>query len=206
MEPLRAGEPVEVTLYNSSGALGIENASFVGYDEDKAVIRTNEGKHKYVPINSVQPRGKPYKNEVCPTCKKDGKWVDHGPAVGQGWYCVSCKVDIPSLHNTYGITGKANVSKLPPTRTGFMRFASYAIDCRKTLTCSTCKGLAMLLDKRDVKVGDEVICTEVSGTKLKYNGVYKVHTVNADSFGLDVGGIIKNFSRCRFNIRIGQHA
>jgi hypothetical protein len=44
---------------------------------------------------------------ACLRCKGMGKWVEHGPHVGQGWYCPTCKDDIPHQDNVFGISGIA---------------------------------------------------------------------------------------------------
>lgn len=188
----RAGEPIEVILSVPGGQMSIENATFVGMDESDAVVRLNTGKHKNVNLALIQKRGVPYQSKSCAKCGTLGKWVDHGPAVGKGWYCSTCKEDIPSDANTYGITGKQFVQKT----TAKPKYIS--LNCGKKDSCSTCGGAAKSMPPVDVKRGDSVVCVINTGTKLQRSHIYKVYAVHEDSIELGILMNTTKYSRCRF--------
>jgi hypothetical protein len=151
--------------------------------------------------------------EVCKKCNTIGRWVDHGPTVGKGWYCGTCKDDIPSDDNVYGhyaqkkIEEKKSVGQpyigAQPSVWGQTHTRRVRLNCTKDI-CPACGGKYKGAHV-NVQPGDRVIC-ENNARVSKDLGMYKeyiVLSVDAAKENIRVmtlGTSTKEYSRCRFAV------
>ena len=127
-----------------------------------------------------------------------GRFTNHGPNVGQGWYCPECKDDIPHSDNVYGssarLAKRADVIYYPKT--------GDQINCVKS-PCRACHGVYRKLPPFEIKVGDIITCNNARALpELELNKSYEVFAVEASGLRIRVlnKGVWehRSYSRCRF--------
>ncbi len=135
------------------------------------------------------------------TCLKGhtGRFTNHGPNVGQGWWCPECKDDIEHSDNTYGSSAKMIVKQ-----TGIEKRPNVGdqINCTKT-PCSACRGVYRNVDPKIIFSGDVVTCNNTRGIKdLELAKSYEVVAVEPKGLRIrllkDGAWVNMCYSRCRF--------
>lgn len=132
-----------------------------------------------------------------------GRYTDHGPMVGRGWFCPDCKDDIPHVDNVFGAAAKLKLASKPIEVQVIYPKRGDKLNCVK-MPCKACSGVSRKLPLYQVKPGDSVTCWNNKGiADVLENGVaYEV--VATTPKGLVIrfikGGkwVEQEYSRCRF--------
>lgn len=137
-------------------------------------------------------------NVLCPNGHV-GRFTNHGPNVGQGWYCPECREDIAHVDNVYGSAAK--IAARSDTTIAYPRVGDM-INCLKT-PCRACRGVYRKLPPLQISIGDTITCVNARGIdELEMNKAYEV--VAVEGIGLRIRILKKGawenraYSRCRF--------
>lgn len=152
---------------------------------------------------------------VCPKCHSNSHvyFTDHGHLVGKGYYCRSCKDDVPHPHNEYGSMGKQVQARkafgaLPKANTGTWavgntKFQTMQLDCPMP-HCVVCRGRFTGMPTINLKPGDLLRC-DIGLTRIKVGGMYEVAEVLARTIRVwcmdpKTGTrMAREYTRCRFS-------
>lgn len=203
-----AGEPIEYTsrVDGPFGAHSIKKtkAFFIVQEGMIALIKTIDGRYQRIPFDCISPIGHKEERVIC-SLGHEGRWVDHGPSVGKGYYCPICKDDIPHTANTYGVSFKAK----PQTVDSPTDETYYDLKCTKS-QCLVCLGSLANLSTTP-KINDVVECFEsrifnsktgkpLLTTPLKLGYQYKVYDVTPNGLKIVINQKVYEFTNCRFKL------